>query len=347
MNKPRKKTQICNRPRSPKKNGHSPLSARQGVAFQRRTRKIFVYALVIGAFLFLIGGYYQRPYAERIISIESGLTAKEIAFLLKEEHLISSPYLFICYTRLAGASAKIRPGAYCLNSSMGFPVILAKLVAGETYGVRITVPEGYSSWQIARLFAEKRLANEREFLQIVREKNLEGYLFPATYSIIPGTPTGTIIQRMVEKFNRVFTKEYLQQAQKLNMNQHQILTLASIIEREAKAKEEKPLISAVFHNRLQKHWLLESCATVQYALKATKNKLIFNDLKTKSPYNTYLHPGLPPGPLCNPGESSIRAALYPEKSDKLFFVSRGNGTHVFSRYYQEHLREKQKLKTVY
>lgn len=344
MNKPRKKAQLYNRNHTPKRKILSPVAAINGVGFQRGRRKIFVYALLIGALLFLIGGFYQHPYAERIVSIEPGMSAREIAFLLKEEHLISSPYVFMYYTRLAGASAKIRPGAYCLNSAMGLPVILSKLVAGETYGIRITVPEGYTSWQIAHLLAEKRLADEKEFLQIVREKNLEGYLFPATYSIIPGTPTRTIIQRMVEKFNYVFAKEYLQQAQKLDMTQREILTLASIIEREAKVNSEKSLISGVFHNRLQKRWLLESCATVQYALNNTKTKLTFKDLKIKSSYNTYLHSGLPPGPICNPGESSIRAALYPEKSDKLFFVSRRDGTHVFSRYYQEHLRKKSELK---
>lgn len=299
--------------------------------------------LLLAILLLFVGITCCRPFVERIITIKPGMSAHQVAVLLKEEELIFSPYVFVLYTSVSGTSAKIRPGVYFLHSRMSFPAIISKLVSGDTYGIKITIPEGLTAQQIARMFAEKRLLLEREFLRLVREKDLEGFLFPATYSFVPGTDTETIITTMVEKSNHIFGPEFSRQSDSLQMTRREIITLASIIEREAKVDNEKPLISAVFHNRLDKGWLLESCATVQYVLGKQKTKLSRQDLKIRSPYNTYLHPGLPPGPICNPGAASIRAALYPAETDTMFFLSRGDGTHVFSRYYKEHLRIKKEV----
>ncbi len=293
---------------------------------------------------FLVGSVYYTPYTERIIAIELGMNAKEVAFLLKEEQLIRSPYLFMAYTRYKKLANKLRPGCYDLNTEMSFAAMLEKMSKGKTYGVKVTIPEGYTSWQIASLLSTKKLVNMKQFLKIVREKGLEGYLYPATYAILPGTRAEAIAQMMVEKFNYVFADQLLEQCDKLKLTQRQVLIMASIIEKEAKVSAEKPEVAAVFYNRLKKKWLLESCATVQYALGKNKTFLSLSDLKTKSPYNTYQHPGLPPGPICNPGLASIKASLYPKNSNNMFFVANGDGTHKFSRYYGEHLKNKQQAK---
>ncbi|MDD5491611.1 MAG: endolytic transglycosylase MltG [bacterium] len=307
-------------------------------------RKLLYRITVLFLLVFLVGSIYYTPYTERIIVIEHGMNAKEISFMLKEEQLIRSPYLFLAYARFKRLANKLRPGCYDLNTNMSFGDMLTKMSEGETYGVKVIIPEGYSSVQIASLLSMKKLVNRDQFLKIVRQKGLEGYLYPATYAILPGTRAEAVAQMMVEKFNSVFNEKLLAQCDTLNLSQRQVLTMASIIEKEAKRSEEKPEVAAVFYNRLKKKWLLESCATVQYALGRTKTALSLADLKTRSPYNTYQHPGLPPGPICNPGLASIKAALNPGKSDNMFFIAKGDGTHKFSRYYRDHLKEKQLIK---
>ncbi len=307
-------------------------------------RKLLYRITALFLLIFLVGSIYYTPYNERIIVVESGMTAKEVSFLLREEQLIRSPYFFLAYVQLKRAANKLRPGCYNLNTNMSLGAMLNKISAGETYGVKVVIPEGYNSVQIASLLSIKKLVNRDQFLKVVREKGLEGYLYPATYAILPGTRAEAIAQMMVEKFNNVFNEKLLSQCETLNLTQRQILTMASIIEKEAKKSEEKPEIAAVFYNRLKKKWLLESCATVQYVLGTAKKTLKLTDLKTRSPYNTYLNPGLPPGPICNPGLASIKAALYPGNSNNMFFVATGDGTHKFSRYYRDHLKEKQQLK---
>ena len=307
-------------------------------------KKILLNITLLFLLVFLIGSISHQPYTERIIIVEQGMSAKDVAYLLHDEQLVATPYFFLAYARFNQMTNKIRPGCYDLNNNMTMSIMLDKMVRGDTYGVKVTIPEGYTSWQIANLLSAKHLADRNAFIKIVREKELEGYLFPATYAVVPGTRAEAIVQMMVEKFNNVFGDDFLERCQKINMTQRQALTLASMIEREAKMDDEKGTISAVFHNRLKKKWLLESCATVQYALGRTRQNLTYTDLKIKSPYNTYLYPGLPPGPICNPGAGSIKAALYPDNSDNMFFIAEGDGTHKFSRYYREHLQEKQRLK---
>ncbi len=307
-------------------------------------RKLLYRVTLLCLLVFLVGSVYYTPYTERIIAIEPGMNAKDVAFLLKDEQMIRSPYIFLAYTRYKKLGNKLHPGCYDLNTDMSFAALLEKMSKGETYGVKVTIPEGYTSWQIASLLSTKKLVNRNQFLKIVREKGLEGYLYPATYAILPGTRAEAIAQMMVEKFNFVFGDQLLEKCDKLKLTQRQILIMASIIEKEAKVSAEKPEVAAVFYNRLKKKWLLESCATVQYALGKTKPLLSFSDLKIISPYNTYQNPGLPPGPICNPGLASIKAALYPQNSDNMFFIAKGDGTHKFSRYYRDHLKEKQQLK---
>jgi len=278
-----------------------------------------------------------RPPKTSLVTIVQGMAAEEVAEFLKKEGLIPSKNYFLLILRLSGAQKKIKAGVYEISSKEGTRRIIDKLVSGKCKRVKLSVPEGFTARQIAELIEQKGLGRKDRFLQIVEEKRLEGYLFPETYLVSFDTSEEEIIDMMVGQFNKVFTEGLEQRGKEFNFTKRDIVILASIIEKEAAKDEERPLISAVFHNRLKKRWYLESCATVQYALGERKENLTYKDLKVDSPYNTYTHFGLPPGPICNPGLGSIKAALYPTETDLMFFVAEGEGTHKFSKYYQKHL----------
>ena len=185
-------------------------------------------------------------------------------------------------------------------------------------------------------------AKQSDFYSYVKENNLEGYLFPQTYYFSPGQSLQSVADNMRSEFYKNFTPEMRTRAQEIGLGERSTIILASIIEHEAVQANERPHISSVFQNRLKKRMRLESCATVLYALGMHKDKLSIADTKTNSPYNTYLHTGLPPGPICSPGLDSLRAALYPAQSDDLFFVSVGSGTHAFSKSFAQHIKQKNK-----
>ena len=225
--------------------------------------------------------------------------------------------------------------------------------------IKFTIPEGYKLEQIVEKLSslevvsieeiEAALAAEKyqyAFISQIpeREKKLEGYLFPDTYEIYKDAAAGAIVKKMLDRFDDIFTEEYRNRAKELGMTIDQVVTLASIIEREAKLDDERATVSAVFHNRLKKNMMLESCATVQYLFKEQKEVLSYNDLKIESPYNTYINTGLPPGPIASPGRKSIEAALYPENVDYLFFFARDDGSHIFTKTYSEHINAQNNLK---
>lgn len=234
-----------------------------------------------------------------------------------------------------------------LNAGMSASGILNTLSSGRVVMQRFTVPEGLHLRQVASLLQDRGVVDQQSFMRSCRSTDIikrygipfdtvEGFLFPDTYLVAGGLDAEEIVEIMVERFfERLdeikpppYTDQELEEA----------VTIASLVEREAVIDEERPLIAAVFYNRLAQNKRLESCATVQYILGKTKERLLHSDLRTPSPYNTYLHVGLPPGPIANPGAASLRAALFPAEVDYLFFVSRGNGTHHFSSTYEEHLR---------
>lgn len=298
--------------------------------------------LILGILVLFISSH--RPSKTSLVIIEQRMTARGVAELLEREGLIPSKSYFLFLLRLKGVHRRIKAGVYEIDSKKGTWRIIDKLVSGKSKIVKLTVPEGFTAPQIARLIEQKGLGRKDRFLQIVEQRRLEGYLFPETYFVDYDTSEEEIIGMMVDQFNEVFTKEMEDRGKKFKFTKSDTVILASIIEKEAVRNEERPLISAVFHNRLRKRWYLESCATVQYALGDHKEKLTYEDLKVDSPYNTYNHFGLPPGPICNPGLASIKAALYPAETDLMFFVAKGEGTHRFSKYYGKHLEvQKEKL----
>ncbi len=312
------------------------------IKLKNTKRNIFFVLFVFLAVITLFFLYPRQPVISKTVVITSGMSARDIAHLLKKHELITNETFFLILTKIRGAQDALQAGEYLFNRKMGANSILNKIIKGEIEYIKLTIPEGYTYRQIAELIEEKKLGNKENFLKEVEDKELQGYLFPETYLVHSQTDEKQIIQMMNEKFNKVFDTELKKRAKEIRLTEKEVVILASMIEKEAKDDEERSLVSSVFHNRLKRGWLLESCATVQYALGRHKPKLTYDDLKVNSPYNTYIHPGLPPGPICNPGEASIRAALYPQDSDALFFVTGEDGTHRFSKYYKEHLRKKRK-----
>jgi len=279
-----------------------------------------------------------RTSVELIVS--SGDSAQKIARKLVNEGHLFTRYSFLVWVRLRGAGSKVKLGRYVFGSGRSAYWIVDDLINGRTQKIRVPIPEGFSTWQIAERLDLFHVCSSEEFNKQTHEQRLEGYLFPATYEFDYGIGAEAVIRIMKSQFERVWDSDFETRANELGWTQHQVMTLASIIEREIMVREEMPLVSSVYHNRLRKDMRLEADPTVQFALGFWKKRLLFNDLKqTDSPYNTYKYKGLPPGPICNPGRDAIQAALYPADSKVLFFVAREDGTHTFSHTYAEHLKK--------
>jgi len=285
-------------------------------------------------------------------AVRSGATLQSVSTKLKEKNLIHSVFFFKLYMRLTGKGARIKHGVYDLNDGMSATKIAQTLTSGKTKTVSITIAEGLHNRQIADLFVQKKFFTSREeFLQYASSKTLlekykipaksvEGYLFPDTYFLPPGYPKIKILEHMIDHFfDKVkAVKNFPTDPRKI----HEAVILSSIVEREAKLKEERGLIAAVFHNRLRDSEPLESCATVQYLFEKPKARLFYKDLEVDSPYNTYKVKGLPPGPIGSPGLAAINATVNPEKTDYKFFVLKGDDAHYFSKTYKEHNAAKKK-----
>ncbi|MBI4389112.1 MAG: endolytic transglycosylase MltG [Nitrospinae bacterium] len=316
------------------------------------------FAIALGC-LWAVGGtfYYQasQPASEdlktRIFVIKPGQTLKQAARALSQRGLIRSPNAFILLAYLQKKQNHIQAGEYEISPAMLPAEILQKISSGQTVKYSITVPEGYSVREIASLLEQRGLADKNAFMDAAHDRqligslglpgdSLEGYLFPETYDISRSTSEPAIVKSMLELFkSRVLTPENLERAGELHFDFHQVVTLASLIEKETGLDAERKLISSVFHNRLRKKMLLQTDPTVIYALRETfDGNIRKKDLSIDSPYNTYKHIGLPPGPIASPGLKSVIAALYPAQTDYLYFVSRQDGSHQFSSNLIDHNR---------
>lgn len=282
-----------------------------------------------------------------LVDVPEGASFSEVADLLHQHHAIKSSRAFKWMARLKGADRKIIPGEYALRGGMEPSDLLAMLVNGDVIQHTVTIPEGYSTWQIASLLESKGLVDREEFVRATQDPSLirrlgiqaptlEGYLFPNTYHFTRHLKPETMIETMVAQFEQAWTTNYHVRAAELGMSVHQVLTLASVVEKETGAARERGLISGVFHNRLKRKIPLQSDPTVIYALTSFDGDLRKKDLSVESPYNTYRVRGLPPGPISNPGSASIHAALFPVPTKYLYFVSRNDGSHKFSSTLSEH-----------
>lgn len=299
------------------------------------------WTLILIPVLFILGTALFWPgsgRSETVILVSSGDTAHKVANELIRQNHLKTKIFFLIWTRLRGVETQLKVGQYIFPSGRSAYWVVDDLLNGRTKKIRVPIPEGFASWQIAERLELFNICPADKFLSLVSEKNLEGYLFPATYDFDLGSSAESIIQNMTNQFNNVWTPEMSLRADQLKLTQNEVVTLASIIEREIMVKEEMSLVSSVYHNRLKRGMRLEADPTVQYALGYWKKRLLHSDLKnTNSPYNTYKYKGLPPAPICNPGKDAIVAALFPAQTENLFFVAQEDGTHTFSRTYNEHL----------
>lgn len=287
----------------------------------------------------------QAP--SKIVFIPERSTFQQVAALLEREHLIKSRSAFVLLGRAQSIDRKIHAGEYELNAGMVPAEILSKLLSGQVVLRPITIPEGLTMMQIAELFGQQGVTDRAEFLRLTQDRTfiaslgmkvdtLEGYLYPDTYKFSRPVKAKDVVSTMVEHFKQIFGPELQARAQELKMTEHEVVTLASVIEKETSSEVERSEISAVFHNRLKKRIPLQSDPTVIYGLTGFDGNIRKKDLSSPSPYNTYKVAGLPPGPIANPGLPAIRATLYPSGSHALYFVSRNDGTHQFSATLAEH-----------
>ena len=285
--------------------------------------------------------------SSKVVVIPDGSTFQQVATLLERERLIKSRFAFVLIGRYQSADRKVQAGEYELNPAMVPAEILSKLLSGQVVFHPVTIPEGLTMTQTADLLAQQGVADRDELLRLMKDRavtaslgvkadNLEGYLYPDTYKFPKSVKAKEVITTMVEHLRQIYGLELETRAQELKMTQHEVLTLASVIEKETASNGEREEISAVFHNRLKKHIPLQSDPTVIYGLPNFDGNIHKKDLSIDSPYNTYRFAGLPPGPIANPGIRSIRAALYPSGSRALYFVSKNDGTHQFSVTLMEH-----------
>ncbi|MBN1255217.1 MAG: endolytic transglycosylase MltG [Deltaproteobacteria bacterium] len=285
---------------------------------------------------------------QKSVVIRKGSTFREVVQALDEAGLLRSPAKFSLMARILGVTGRVQAGEYTLSTAMIPPVILRKLVTGDVVKYRITIPEGYTVRQIAARLEEKGIIQDQEeFLAEafspdfaasmgIQGVGIEGYLFPDTYLFSKGVAPAEVIKTMMGKFTGVYGPAFAQRAAELGLTDREVVTLASIIEKETGVASERPLISAVFHNRLKRGMPLCSDPTVIYGIAGFDGNLRKRDLEQRTPYNTYLIQGLPPGPIANPGRASLEAALYPAPVNYLYFVSRNDGSHHFSTTLREH-----------
>lgn len=315
---------------------------------------IIVAAVVVlgGASLWLhLYIFSHRPAgtdeSHKMIEIAADESFGTIAWRLKDAGIITGVRRFALLARIKGDDRRLRAGEYALSTTMSPLMVLEAMVNGEVYLRHLVVPEGYAIRQIAAELEKTGITDPDQFEELTFDNvmvasfglegnSLEGYLYPDTYFFPKGTTANSVIAQMVKRFRQQFSPQWQQRLLELDLSLHQIVTLASIIEKETGNAKERAIVSSVFHNRLKRKMRLESDPTVIYGIKDFKGNLTRKDLHTPTPYNTYIIIGLPPGPIANPGFASLEAALYPAQTRFLYFVSKNDGTHQFSATLQEH-----------
>lgn len=283
------------------------------------------------------------------IDVPTGSSVRKLATELKSKKVIRNAALFVWQARLKGVDNRIQAGTYLFNDGMTAANILEKLAAGDVYVLPFAVPEGYSIHQIAIMLEQRGFCRSDTFLskcmsqELLRTlglggKSVEGYLYPGTYNLVGKQNEESLIRAMVTQFNTNHRTRFEKQVQASGMTWNHVLTLASMVEKEAVVPTEKPLIASVFHNRLKKGMRLQSDPTAVYGKRAFAGKVTRSDIIVPSAYNTYLINSLPPGPIGNPGTEAIEAVLNPARTSYYYFVARNDGSHYFSNTLEEHNR---------
>ncbi|UHA74298.1 endolytic transglycosylase MltG [Paenibacillus sp. 481] len=343
--------------------------------------KVSLALLVMVALLAGVGVWYAwnglkpMPAQESQVklTIERGSGPSVIASQLEQAGIIRNSFLFKSYLKMNNEGARFQAGTYAFQPGVTLDEIIRKLNAGDVLKdemIRFTVPEGYTVTQMADKLSKEGYVERSHFLQLVNDKawlkgrttlfdaipdsnlimhQLEGYLFPETYELKKESAAEDIVLRMIKETEKRLddaSPQWQADMKKQGLDLHELLTIASLIEREVVVDEERPLVAGVIYNRIKKGMRLQIDATVQYALDKPKERLYYKDLGIDSPYNTYKIEGLPPGPIASPSVASIKAALQPEASEYLFYVTKKDGTsgHLFAKTFAEHERNIEKSK---
>ncbi len=316
--------------------------------------------LAIAAVMIMLTALNDAPERNgtATVTIDHGMSAGLIAEMLEHDGIIKNARFFRFYSRITGRSDDFKAGVHIVEpglSAMSVARLLTRIPPHQP-DIHVTVIEGLTIAETAQALASQSaidsvafvtLANDTAFAATlgVDKASLEGYLYPDTYFIRPETTAEEMIRRMTGQFHRIFSDSLRARAEERGMTVGEVVTLASIIEKEVNIDSERPLVSSVFHRRLERGRPLEANPTIQFAL-GEKRRVLYEDLDIDSPYNTYIYAGLPPGPIASPGEKSIRAALWPADTKYLYFVSDGNGGHVFSKKIGEHNRAVQQYRKI-
>lgn len=328
--------------------------------FIKRKISIFCCLIVILVLLSYLNSVIRNPFKinnKYRFEVKKDDNLYKIIDSLDKNNLIKNKFFLKAYVKYKKFPGEIKPGFYSIKAGENIDSLVNDMKNGifdDTY-IRVTMPEGFQITQMASLLEKKGVISSDKFLKACQEytipsyiKNdnkrkykLEGYLFPDTYEFKKNMTGKEIIDIMLERFKSVITGIKKESGTKIN-DIDRIITMASIVEREAEVQKERAVISSVFYNRMRLNMKLQSCATVEYALGYHKDKLTYNDLKINSTYNTYLVDGMPEGPICSPGKASIIAAINPKNTDYIYFVSQNDGTHFFTKDYKEFLKIKEK-----
>lgn len=328
-------------------------------------KRLIIFSFFLIFILFILSGLYifsrfflplqEDSRSEPVyLKIKTGSTVTIIAESLATHGIISSSDDFIFMTKLFGNVKKLKAGGYHLHKGQSAYKAMKIIVNGKVSTITVVIPEGLSSYEIASIFSKKLELDSTSIIDLINdptfissfdlsERSLEGYLYPNTYSFFWGISEQEAIQTLVKEFQKQFVDSLKQIVLDQGWTVHNIVTLASIIEGEAMIDNERPIISAVYHNRLKRGIPLQADPTIQYIIPDGPRRLLKRDLKIDSPYNTYLYAGLPPGPVNNPGIRSIIAAIYPSDAEYIYFVAKGDGSHIFSNTLKEHLAAKAKF----
>lgn len=327
----------------------------------RRNRTVFGAVLCVCALGASLAGYYMpAPWAAEkrgYIHVEPDMTAAEVAEKLHDTGYIQSSAWFRIAARLTGREGELKAGEYIVDSRMSMQQVLEKLASGKSEAARLVIPEGYTVWQIAQSVAKLGKISEEEFLNAARDSSqlypymngnrssvtfpVEGFLFPDTYFIPNKATAEDIIAMMLKNFDRHLTDEMKQKISDRNLSIYQFVTLSSLVEKEAKYDDDRPLIASVFFNRLESHMKLQSDASISYAMGSHKAEYSIAETQYDSPYNTYMYEGLPPGAIGNPGMDSMEAVLSAPKTYYFYFVADGGGQNYFSMTYEDHMKNVQ------
>jgi len=316
------------------------------------TLVLLLVAAILGVCAYQVSSFLDQriaPPQERLIRIKPGSSFTSIARAFEKAGIVSDARLFILLARWENVAAHIHAGEYRFAGPATPQQVLDRLTAGDVRRLQLTIPEGFTLKEIAgRIEAARiapaaeiiRLATDAEFLEQleIEAETLEGYLFPETYTYTSDTLPEELLAAMLDQFRQQLTPELVAAARQRGLNPHQLVTLASIIQKEAGNNEEMPLISAVFHNRLDRRIPLQADPTVIYGVEDFDGNLTRRHLKEDTPYNTYRRRGLPPGPIASPGSEALQAAAFPADVGYLYFVSKGDGSHAFSATLKEHNR---------